>query len=281
MDNTLAGILFFNEDNFKTTVNLTTNKTSSTISETTVNGLSGDDTFAELNLGTTRATMTVVSDGKEYNVTVDSSDTVDDLLIALAGLGIHGHIEDNKLTLQGDNSAYIKSIDNSLKTALGFTADTCFTTTVNTSYTNNDGTVTQSFTNTLTTDDTFADLKMTATGYMTVVSNGTQYTITINTADTVDDLLTSLAGLGVYGTVEGGSITLQGTDNIYIKGMTDNVKNALKLTSNSFYTTSAHTTKDNNNGTITQQYTTTNTLSTDDTFGDLNLGTGTITVVSN
>ena len=72
--------------------------------------------------------------------------------------------------------------------------------------------------------------------------------------DTVDDLISTLAGLGITGFVEGGKITLQGDEQAYILEVSENVNNALKLGDVNFDTTDHTTTK--NDDSDQQTYTT-------------------------
>ena len=65
--------------------------------------------------------VTVVTDGRTHTISVNSSNTVGDLLTALGGYGISGSIDPNtgKVTLTGNYGDYITGMSNSLKTALG------------------------------------------------------------------------------------------------------------------------------------------------------------------
>ena len=201
------------------------------------NILTTDDTFAQVGL-TSEGTITVMSDGTQYVVTVEASDTVDDILTTLAGLGITGSVSNGRLTLQGDRQAYITGISENLNNTLALGA-TNYNTSNQTVTSNTASSVHATSTiNTLTTDDTFGQLGLTADGTITVVTDGTEYVVTVNSSDTVDDIISTLAGMNISASVSNGIITLQGTDGAYIKGISDNVKTLLKL-SDTNYTTSS------------------------------------------
>ena len=51
---------------------------------------------------------------------------------------------------------------------------------------------------------------MSANGTITVGYEGAYYTITVKTSDTIDDTLTTLAGLGISGSIKDGKLTLTG-----------------------------------------------------------------------
>ena len=70
---------------------------------------------------------------------------------------------------------------------------------------------------------------MNSAGSITVVTGGTERTVTVSPTDTVNDVLTALAGLGITGSVQDGRIALTGTEGAYISGMSENVLNALKI----------------------------------------------------
>ena len=167
------------------------------------------------------------------------------MLTSLAGLGIHGFVTGGKITLQGDGQSYITSMSSSLQNVLklsgtNYSTSTATVKTTLTSNTTNATAKTYNTTNTLTTDDTLALHGLTANASMTIVQDGVTNTLTVKTTDTIDDLLTSLAGLGIHGFVTGGKITLQGDGQSYITSMSSTLQNVLKL-SNTNYSTSTTT----------------------------------------
>ena len=224
--------------------------------------LTSDTRFEQLGI-TGDKEIELVSNGNQYTITVEAEDTLNDLIITLAGYGISASVNSGKLTLQGNENSYITSIDDDLETALKLNADS------------SNFTIDSSVQ--MTSSTRLAQLGATSAGTITVVSNGTVHTLTVDTSNTVGDMLVSLAGLGIYGTVNNGVLTLQGYENAYIQGMSN--LDCLNL-NNNFYTTSTHSTLANTPSTR-QGYETTNVLTTDDTFEIFGLSANdTISVVS-
>ncbi len=275
----LKTFLKLGDTNYTTTTHTTkANTSSSAQGYNTTNTMTTDDTFASLGL-TSDGSIILNSDGVLYTVTVRTTDTVDDMLTKLAGYGIAGSVDDGKLTLKGDKEAYITSVSSGLKTFLKL-GDTNYTTTTHTTKANTSSSA-QGYntTNTMTTDDTFASLGLTSDGSIILNSDGVLYTVTVRTTDTVDDMLTKLAGYGIAGSVDGGKLTLKGDKEAFITSISSGLKTFLKL-GDTNYTTATHTNKANTTSSE-QKYNTTNTLSTDDTLGLHGLtADGTITVVS-
>ena len=192
-------------------------------------------------------TFTVNYEGKNHTVTFTTSSTVDDVISALAGLGIAGTVSGGRITLRGTNDGYITAISSNIQTALKLKAagnGNTWTTSVETHYYNSDSNE-QHFTatETINIDSTFAQLGMTSNGTINVNYEGRNYTVTVEASDTVDDILNALAGLGISGSIQNGRLSLTGTDNGYITSMSSNVQNALKLQVglNNSYTTSTDT----------------------------------------
>ncbi len=224
--------------------------------------LTSDTRFEQLGI-TGDKEIELVSNGNQYTITVEAEDTLNDLIVTLAGYGISASVNSGKLTLQGNENSYITSIDDDLETALKLNADS------------SNFTIDSSVQ--MTSSTRLAQLGATSAGTITVVSNGTVHTLTVDTSNTVGDMLVSLAGLGIYGTVNNGVLTLQGYENAYIQGMSN--LDCLNL-NNNFYTTSTHSTLANTPSTR-QGYETTNVLTTDDTFEIFGLSANdTISVVS-
>ena len=147
---------------------------------------------------TSNQNITVVTNGTTHVVTVKSSDTVDDMLTTLSGYGISGSVTNGVLTLNATPDCYITGVDSTLAQKLkinGQTLNHTTTRTETTGYNTNSNIINRGTTLTVSGSATFAELSMAANGTITVVHNGTQSTVTVETGDTVDDMLTTLAGL--------------------------------------------------------------------------------------
>ena len=199
---------------------------------TQTNTVSTDTTFAELGMSSS-GDIVVNYEGELKTVVVNGTNTVTDLLTALGGLGISGNISNGVITLSGTKNGYITSISGSIQGALKLSAagdGITWTTTTETHYFNtNSDEHKYTSTVTLNSSSTFAQLGMTSNGTVSIHYAGKDYNIDVKTTDTVDDLLTTMAGLGISGSINNGKLTLEGTQYGYITSMSENVKNALKL----------------------------------------------------
>ena len=130
----------------------------------------------------------------------------------------------------------------------------------------------------LSTSTKLSELGVSSAQTVTVVNNGTTYTVTFSTDSTVDDIISALAGYGVAGSVNEGKLTLTGTKDGYITGMSDALKTALNLSvgSGNSYQTSTNTTYSNTLSNKQQHNVTHNVDAT--TTITTTMGTGTIAV---
>lgn len=96
-------------------------------------------------------------------------------------------------------------------------------------YTYLGSTLTIEETRTLTTGTTLSELGFSGIGTISVNYEDNSYTVTFKNEATIDDIITSLAGLGINGYVLDGRLTLRGTKNGYITNISSNLQTALKL----------------------------------------------------
>ena len=117
-----------------------------------------------------------------------------------------------------------------------------YTTTEHATY-ENDASNNQSYetTNVLTTDDTFARHGLTSSDTINIVSNGIETIVTVHADDTIDDFISTLAGLGISSSVHDGKISLQGGANSYISSVGNNIKDVLNLSDSLSFTTITQT----------------------------------------
>ena len=232
-------------------VTILTNSTSDQQLYDTIANMTTDTLFELLGIkGTDTGYITVISNGTQYIVTVKSSDTLDDIISTLAGYNVSGSVHEGKLNITGTEEGYISGMTDNVKNALRFNTglNNTYTTVTETHYYNTNSNKQQyNSTLSLNSSTTYAQLGMSANGTITVGCEGAYYTITVKTSDTIDDTLTTLAGLGISGSIKDGKLTLTGTPNGFIQNISDNVKNALKLKAgaNESYITSTKTICDN------------------------------------
>jgi len=232
-------------------VTILTNSTSDQQLYDTIANMTTDTLFELLGIkGADTGYITVISNGTQYIVTVKSSDTLDDIISTLAGYNVSGSVHDGKLNITGTEEGYISGMTDNVKNALKFNTglNNTYTTVTETHYYNTNSNKQQyNSTLSLNSSTTYAQLGMSANGTITVGYEGAYYTITVKTSDTIDDTLTTLAGLGISGSIKDGKLTLTGTPNGFIQNISDNVKNALKLKAgaNESYITTTKTICDN------------------------------------
>ena len=160
------------------------------------------------NLGLTSATVTVMSNGTQHTITLNSSSTMQDLIDELDNYGISASISsDGKITIQGNDNNYILGMDSNLQSKLNLTAPFNTTQVVN-SYTNtNSDRLVNEDVSTLNNSSTLSELGLSSDSYITVVQNGTESVITLSNSKTVGDLITELSNKGITASVEDGKLT--------------------------------------------------------------------------
>lgn len=249
--------------------------------DSTISGITG--------YSTTRYYITVVTDGTSHTITVRATDTIADMLTMLASHDIEGSINDGRLTLKGNEHAYIRGMTNRLQTSLGLRigASYTYTTSVSTTYANDGPSdiLNTSVLETMTAATTLEDLGLASgsTAAFTVGSNGKNYTVTVNSTDTVGDIMTTLAGFGVAGVIEDGKLKLIGSEDSYVVSFSSILEDLFQIQTGSGYTYNSHTYQAGTNTNSNKlSYQSVNTLTTSTTFGELGLGdVPPVTVVSN
>ena len=227
---------------------------------------------------TSGVSVKVMDNGVEYTISLTSENTVGDLLTALAAHGISGSVVNGTLTLEGKEDCYFSNISG--LSVFGITNNNTSTNIITATLGFNTASDYHSRTYdvSMTSASTFEDLEI-ASGSVVVYSDNKFYTVSVNSTNTVGDLMASLAGLGIHSTIEDGKLKLQGDNEAYITSVSTELNTALKLSATN-YTTTTHTTTDNT-ASNTQKYDTTDTLTTSRTFEDLKMANdGTITVYS-
>lgn len=207
------------------------NTNSNQLSLTATVTMTTSSTFEELGFSSSTNGVTTVknSSGQEFKITMHADSTVSDFIVALAGAGITASVRDGVFTVNANDNAFITSMDTNMRNALGIASGNLYTT--DTTYSNKDSdTLTTGATFTAKTDTTFSTIGLSNTGYITVVSNGTEDVIEINPNQNIGDMLTALAGYGIAASIKDGKISIKGNSNAYVKGISDNLQNVLKLT---------------------------------------------------
>ena len=214
------------------------NSLSNQLSHNVTITVSSSSTMGDINK---TGTITVNYLGNTYTVTASASKTIGDVLTELAGYGISSSIENGIIKLVGTKDGYITNFGG----AFGLTGSAYTTTTTSKVSGVNSNSNKQVYSSTVSINptSTFSQLGMSANGTMVINNNGTLYTVTAKTTDTLDSLLTTIAGLGIAGSIADGKLTLAGTADGFISSMSDNLKTALKLNvgSGNSYSTSTKT----------------------------------------
>lgn len=209
-------------------VTILTNSTSDLLITDIEGSLCQSTTLGELGLVDDKRIL-LKSDGQNYTVTIKATDTIGDMFTMLAGYDIAGAIDNNnKITLTGGKQSYITFIDNELADILkmGYGKDITYGDDINNTDSN---TLLGTATIAMTTSSTLEKLGLKDSANIIVENNGKLYTVTVSKSQTVDDILTTLAGLGISGSVSDGKITLQGTADGIVKSMDATLENIFKI----------------------------------------------------
>ena len=214
------------------------NTVSNKLSKSVTYKADGDTLLSKINK---TGTISGVYKGQAFSVTASAGKTIGDVLTELAGYGISGSIENGVIKLVGTPEGYITNAGG----AFGLTGSAYTTTTTSKVNGVNSNSNKQVYSSTVSINptSTFSQLGMSANGTMVINNNGKLYTVTAKTTDTLDSLLTTIAGLGIAGSIADGKLTLAGTADGFISSMSDNLKTALKLNvgSGNSYSTSTKT----------------------------------------
>ena len=191
----------------------------------TVNNMDGNTKLAEV--GLTDGVINGVHNGEAFSVTINPVETIDGISSRLAAYGIEVSIKNGSMTFKGSKNSYITSASGA---AASLGAGSAYTTqTENHNYNTNSNNQGYSTIKNITTDSIFSDMGLTSNGTITIKQDGTIYTVTVKTGDTVDDFLTQLAAYDIKGSVSDGKITLTGTDNSFVMSASNNLTNIIKL----------------------------------------------------
>lgn len=194
--------------------------------------------------------ITVLNGTTTKTVNVDAGMTLQDLTSALAVSGIAVTASGGKLTFSGDDSHSIIGITTNLANALKVTAGSgkSYTTKTikSTTTTATETTVNVTHSVQMTGDTKFSQIGLTSDGTFTGVSNGRKFTMTITKTDTVGEIVQELEDYGFNASVRGGKFYVDGAENTYLTGISNNVKTALGITANpgagTSYVVTTHTT---------------------------------------
>ena len=238
--------------------------------------MTGDTTFANLSLNDGSAVVNY--QGQNYTISMSASNTMYDFMAALSSYGISAAINNNgEMTVTGTNNGYVVSTSGGIS-SLGINTSTVKSTStvvngVTTAADRKDRTIIQ----TMTSDTTLAQLKWNA-GTVKGYYQGKEFIISMETNNSIGDLITALAARGVTGTISNdGKLTLTGSSDGYITEATGGLSSGLGIVLSTVKSTSTVV-----NGVTTaadpKDRTVTYTMTGDTTFADLNLKSGTARV---
>ena len=208
------------------------------------------DADGNLDLDTTTAPPDVLS--KISIQDFDKNNTLGDIFTWLASHNISASIYSGNIVINDENgilgqenvdrnillvakdgsSDFLQRLALSTKQADYLTTKTS-TTLANTTSDELNATVTK----TMKTSTTLGDLGASGTLTVSFTQEGKDTTLTFKADDTVDDMLTALAGYGISGQVVDGKISLTGNKHTHITEISADLKSALKLGDNLSYST--------------------------------------------
>lgn len=259
-----------------TTVTTNTIASQTTIHVTSTVQMSEETKFSEIGMNSDNEYIKGSYNGKNFSIAVTRSDTVGDIIEALADYGINASVRGGKIYINESENAYITSFSNGIKNALAISASggsgstytiTTIKTYANTAPTNNVlGKVT--VTSAVTRDTALSDLGVT-TGEYNIWNNGVKYTALISSDETVGSLLDTLAQFGIQASIVNNgntsTIRLTGNGNAYV-AKSASINNASNVVDVLFPSANKTTTYNYNGNLQIYSTVTTHTTATEDTL---------------
>ena len=259
-----------------TTVTTNTIASQTTIHVTSTVQMSEETKFSEIGMNSDNEYIKGSYNGKNFSIAVTRSDTVGDIIEALADYGINASVRGGKIYINESENAYITSFSNGIKNALAISASggsgstytiTTIKTYANTAPTNNVlGKVT--VTSAVTRDTALSDLGVT-TGEYNIWNNGVKYTALISSDETVGSLLDTLAQFGIQASIVNNgntsTVRLTGNGNAYV-AKSASINNASNVVDVLFPSANKTTTYNYNGNLQIYSTVTTRTTATEDTL---------------
>ena len=211
------------QDRLKKVETTYTNTSSKHISAYTQSNITGTNKLSDLGI-TSDKTITVIQNGTQKTVTVKSADTINNISSKLNQVGITLTLNNGKITLNGNNNAFVKAMDSDLASALKIAVgkDKTYSETTKNAYANTQPTGTYSFThnNTLTSATLLNELKNFAEGSIRVRSkSGVIGTINVTKTDSLQDFFNKINRYNINGSITDGKVTLSSNGDCYLEAM--------------------------------------------------------------
>lgn len=211
------------QDRLKKVETTYTNTSSKHISAYTQSNITGTNKLSDLGI-TSDKTITVIQNGTQKTVTVKSADTINNISSKLNQVGITLTLNNGKITLNGNNNAFVKAMDSDLASALKIAVgkDKTYSETTKNAYANTQPTGTYSFThnNTLTSATLLNELKNFAEGSIRVRSkSGAIGTINVTKTDSLQDFFNKITRYNINGSITDGKVTLSSNGDCYLEAM--------------------------------------------------------------
>ena len=212
---------------------------SSVLSDNSSHSMTNSTTLGQLGFNTSK---TFTTNGNNV-VTIGVNDSI---VTKLQNAGLGTSISNGQLTITGDSSHYLTSMDSALASALKINVGENYTYTVT-------GDITHSNTNSnpqnlqSITTLSAANSSSISMSDLGLGSNGTITTnnsvISISTTDMMSDVITKLGNAGITATINdtNGTLQLIGSADDYITAASNNLKNLLGLTTGNGYTYNTNT----------------------------------------
>ena len=247
-----------------------TNTDSEIQNKVVTNYISSNTTLEDLGLNSASFTMN--------DDTVVELNSADKIYTKLQDYGIGVSINNGKLTVIGSDNFYIKSMSSNLETALKLEAgeNKTYEITSETTHSNTDSRL-QQITNThlLTTTTTLGDLGLNSASF--TMNNDTSISISSS-----DSIYSKLHGAGLNVSIQDGKITIENNGTKYLKSMSSNLAQALKVQAGEGHTYQINTYDlHSNTDSSLQTVTNTHTISTTATLSDFGLTNAVFTMNNN
>lgn len=232
-----------------------------------------------LGISTTQC-ITMYSNNELKTIEFQSYDDISSITAALTSAGISTSYNYNSISqgycwsIQSSSTAYIVDVSDDLRNILGLDAGEgkTYNVTKNMEYGNSSSkTLTGKNLTPITNSSKLNDIGITSNKTITVSQNGNCKTVTVKATDTVDNLISKLANVGITATLADGKLTFAGSKNAFIKDMSSELATAFGVSvgNDKTYSETTQTSYTNNQSNNTYKTTGTKALTTSTMLSEL------------
>ena len=232
--------------------------------------------------------ITVVQNGTQDVISLDSSASLGDIIDRLSEYGITASLNNQQFTITGNSTgSFVKGMSTSLRNALKLNVGQGYTYNVSSStQTGNEtsGSITTTGTGEVNAKGSteLSELGINSSQYITIKQNGTTQVVTLGSSDSINDLISKLSNYGISASLSNGRIAIEGSEISFVTGMSAGLANALNVTAGKGHSYTISTETVTSNSTTSLQFYTqgaSKAVSTSTTLGELGIsGTSSMTI---